>query len=271
MFTRPESNYVVPSEIIEGVTKDESQPINRITEIISDHSKVMDIGAGNGLLAKVFKYKKKDVIIDGIEPNKFAYDLLKPFYRKTYNGLAQDFWDEIKGGNYDYIVLADVIEHIPDPLIFLDELIKVIDNRTKIVISTPNVAFGALRISLLNGEFNYVDSGLLEKTHMRFFTYQTLNKMFTTLKLGIEKEYFLQRNLYSTEINITKFKYQPVELLIEDELAHVYQFLFILTKNNNVKTERKLFGQKLKTIEKKDIIKSKLNNIIKIFLKWKKH
>ena len=231
MFNRPNESYSFDPKLFSYIEEDEANPLNRISKIIPDKAKVLDIGAGNGLLAHVLKQSHSDLIIDGIEPNTYATDLAKQHYRNFYIGYGQDFFSLIQQENYDFIILADVIEHMVDPLSFLQVLSHHVNSSTKVVISTPNVAFGAARIALMNGEFRYVDSGLLERTHVRFFTYETL------LELGRKSGFcnltasFFFRKILGTEIHIAPSLKNFFYLLSisGDELAHAYQFLLILS------------------------------------------
>lgn len=248
MFNRADNTYDINPEIIENILKDEINPLNRISHLIPDGSKVLDIGAGNGLLALVLLKNHSKIIVDGIEPNPYASSLAKKNYRNFYCGFAQNFKEIILQEDYDFIVMADVLEHIDDPLSFLLDLCSDLSKKTKIILSVPNVAFGAVRISLLNGEFNYVDSGILEKTHLRFFTLKTIEMMISNLNMNIEKLYFLQRNIFNGELDLEKFGFNLCYLsnIFKDELASTYQFLLVLTKEQ-VTTDKRYFGDKNKS------------------------
>jgi 2-polyprenyl-3-methyl-5-hydroxy-6-metoxy-1,4-benzoquinol methylase len=243
MFTRPEENYEIEDAVIDGILADCAQPLSQIVKMLPEASTVLDIGAGGGTLGQVFKRAKKNVTIDGIEPNAFAANLAKPFYRKIHIGFAQDYFAEIKANRYDYIVLADVIEHIPNPMIFLEELLKNVPFSTKIVISVPNIAFGGVRLALLNGQFDYVDSGLLERTHLRFFTLNTAKKLFELLNLAPIHIFSLERSFYRTEFSRSSLKASPIQIfkLAINSDARAYQYLFLLSRKQNfdVKIEHK--------------------------------
>ncbi len=270
MFTRKNSTYNYKSDLLENILNDDASPLARITYIIPQGSKILDVGAGSGLLAKLFKYVGKDIIIDGVEPNKYAIAIAKDEYRKFYNGFVQDYIDDILKEKYDYIVFADVIEHIDNPIKVFKDFFKQLDLSTKIIISTPNVAFGSVRLSLMNGRFDYVDSGILESTHLRFYTLDTLKKLILSLNLNIEKLYFLIRNINNTEINIQDLNCNPmmVYLVSKDELSHVYQFLLVLSKKD-FPIEEKNFGNKSKFpvleyfLKPLAIKNSKMKNLVK--------
>jgi 2-polyprenyl-3-methyl-5-hydroxy-6-metoxy-1,4-benzoquinol methylase len=205
----------------------------------------LDVGAGNGLLARVLHATHRNIAIDGIEPNPQAAALATGYYRRFYEGFAEDPVEPLDE-RYDFIVLADVIEHIADPLAFLRQFVDEMPRETRIVIDTPNVAFGAVRLALLNGDFDYVDSGLLERTHLRFFTLATLEELVDSLGLNVEKLYLLQRNMLNSEIPVGSLatKTRLILRLLRDELASTYQFLLVLT-GEDVVTERRAFGVRL--------------------------
>ncbi len=78
------------------------------------------------------------------------------------------------GGPYDAIVCGDVLEHLREPLAALLALKAKLVPGGIIVVSVPNVAHLWMRLSLLAGHFDYSDRGLLDRTHLRFFTRRTL-------------------------------------------------------------------------------------------------
>lgn len=278
MFDRKNVTYDYRPDMILNILNDEANPLNQISRIIPDGAKVLDIGAGNGILACVLKETHKNLVIDGIEPDSYAVVLARRHYRNVYSGFAQDFLDQISAEDYDFIVLADVIEHIFDPYSFLKELILRISAKTKIIISVPNIAFGAVRASLLSGNFDYVDSGILEKTHVRFFTLKTMKSVIENIDMNIEKLYFLQRDIFQTEIpgDNSLSNYFFYRQILRDELSSVYQFLFVLTKKD-VCTKSKIFGTKTRLdlfpiliLYIKNIFFKKPKQIIKKFLFWRK-
>lgn len=230
MFDRKEHTYVVGDETIDKILRDPAHPLCQIAKLLPEGSVVLDIGAGNGMLGRVLQRAGKSVILDGIEPNEFAAGLAQPFYRTVYTGYAQDFSQEIQARAYDFVVLADVIEHIPDPGSFLGELVRNLNKATRVIISIPNVAFGGVRLALLNGAFDYVDSGLLESTHLRFFTLDSARRLFKYVHLHAKCIYFLQRSFYRMEFARKLLKASPGTILklASKPNARAYQYLFVL-------------------------------------------
>jgi 2-polyprenyl-3-methyl-5-hydroxy-6-metoxy-1,4-benzoquinol methylase len=249
VFTRSDSTYEVHPNAVRWVLADEASPLLRIAKLIPDGSSVLDIGAGNGLLARLLHETHHNIAVDGIEPNRHAATLAAPYYRRFHVGLVEDLVEPL-AERYDFIVLADVVEHVADPFAFLGRLTDGLPTETRIIIDTPNVAFGAVRLALLKGRFDYVDSGLLERTHLRFFTLATLEQLVAALGLNIEKLYLLQRSLLKTEIPAGDLLLDPTVVLrlLWDDLASTYQFLVVLTREAVV-TERKVFGERLRVLD----------------------
>jgi 2-polyprenyl-3-methyl-5-hydroxy-6-metoxy-1,4-benzoquinol methylase len=262
MFKRPEGTYDLGENTIKNILADEANPLNRISEIVPNDSKILDIGAGSGLLALVLEKLKKNIIIDGIEPNQHAANSAISHYRHFHIGYAQEFFSQIQFENYDYIVLADVLEHMNDPLHFLRELSDHSSETTRIVISLPNVAFGSTRIAFLNGDFDYVDSGILERSHLRFFTLKTVTSFISASGLNIERLQYLKRDLFSTEIQLAKYplNYFCYRKIIKDNLSFVYQFLIVL-KKNSCTTIHEEYGGKMR-FQLAKYIKNKITYII---------
>jgi 2-polyprenyl-3-methyl-5-hydroxy-6-metoxy-1,4-benzoquinol methylase len=263
MFARHSVTYGHESAVVGYILKDNANPLKRICELIPENSKVLDIGAGNGLLAVVMRAINKDVIMDGVEPDPHAANIAKPQYRYFWTGYVQDFRDTIQQEHYDYVVMADVLEHFQDPQSFLQELVSWIPSRTRIVLSIPNIAFGAIRLDLLKGNFRYVDSGILERTHLRFFTLETLMQLVLACGLSVERLCFLQRNFLTTDIrhNILSVGWKTLYKLMKDETASVYQFVVVLSQSA-VRVERNYYGTRTR-ICASDVIKSILRRWFK--------
>lgn len=149
---------------------------------------VLEIGSSSGYMTKEFK--KRGSIIDVVEVDNKDIMEAKKFARNVFLGSIEDnkLRQKIKG-KYDFIICADVLEHLFDPeaaLLFLKSKIK---KEGVILISIPNIAYWAMRIQLLKGRFDYTESGLLDKTHLRFYTYNSFLELLKKLEFKIEKIY----------------------------------------------------------------------------------
>jgi len=90
-------------------------------------------------------------------------------------------------GTYDFILCADVLEHLPDPLSTLKRLKQAAKPDATFIISLPNVAHLAVRTMLLFGRFPKMERGILDKTHLQFFTKDTAKDLLTHAGLRVER------------------------------------------------------------------------------------
>jgi glycosyltransferase involved in cell wall biosynthesis len=135
-------------------------------------SKVLDIGAGPGGLARELRNKGCDVtVVDQHAPAVPVIDV---------KVITQDLEDPLKfdARQYEYLLMLDVIEHLRNPERFLEELRKQFEHDPKkVILTTPNVAFVVQRLMLLAGQFNYGKAGILDSTHTRLFTFRSLRHL----------------------------------------------------------------------------------------------
>src|SRR5438093_10591162 len=124
MFTRPKQTYVVSDPMIDAILRDPANPLHQIAKLLPEGAKVLDVGAGSGILARVLQRDGKSVTIDAIEPDAFAVELARPFYRAIFQGYLSNHSQALKPIRYDYVILADVMEHNPDPAAFLADLVE---------------------------------------------------------------------------------------------------------------------------------------------------
>jgi 2-polyprenyl-3-methyl-5-hydroxy-6-metoxy-1,4-benzoquinol methylase len=137
-------------------------------------SRVLDIGTASGTLARMCQAHPLQLF--GVEPNPDWARNAAPLYEKIFVGSIQDAEDEFLAG-YDVIVLGDVLEHLPMPDLVLQKLVRLQTSGTVLIISVPNIANLWVRLNLLLGRFDYTDRGILDRTHLRFFTRKTLLAM----------------------------------------------------------------------------------------------
>lgn len=109
----------------------------------------------------------------GIESNAEWAAIASPFYEKLWICSFDDAPDEALRG-YDAVVLGDVLEHMPAPKITLNKLVGLQAPGSLFIISVPNVANLWVRLHLFMGHFDYAERGILDHTHLRFFTRKTL-------------------------------------------------------------------------------------------------
>lgn len=182
IFYRREFDVTPPSEeypLKLGYMSSHTMAIERVKR----QSTVLDIGGGQGRIAK--ELKKKSCYLAGIDrcnlENHGAYDF---FHREDLDFIAFNF----DLSEFDTILMLDIIEHLAHPEEFLDKLREKMHlNEPRIIVTTPNIAFIIIRFQLLLGQFNYGKQGILDKTHKRLFNFRTLKSLFRQCGYTIEK------------------------------------------------------------------------------------
>lgn len=134
---------------------------------------VLDVGTGPGAMAaELLARGCRVAVVDQFPPPDIAPDPAVKVYVQDLDD-APDY--DIRP--YEYILLLDVIEHLRRPERFLERLRRQFDYRQRtLVLTTPNVAFAAVRLMLLFGQFNYGKSGILDQTHTRLFTFRSIEQ-----------------------------------------------------------------------------------------------
>jgi 2-polyprenyl-3-methyl-5-hydroxy-6-metoxy-1,4-benzoquinol methylase len=146
-----------------------------ISQMIAPGSTVLDLGAATGKLGLHLR-DRKGCTVDGVEFDSGAAALARPHYRKLLelDLRVANLGEHFPAGAYSAIVCADVLEHLADPGRVLDQLHSLLAQGGHVLISIPNVGYAGVIAGLLTGEFRYRPTGLLDSTHLRFFTRASL-------------------------------------------------------------------------------------------------
>lgn len=159
---------------------------------INSHTTCLDVGCWTGNLGSNL-IKKKHCIVDGLDyRDDVLMEAKKKRYRKTFCVNLNDpnaNLAALAGNKYDTIIFSDVLEHTSDPERILNYFEEFLKEDGMIIISIPNALFFSRRLSFLIGDFNYTDGGIMDRTHLRFFTGKSIKKMCQAAGYEIEKFY----------------------------------------------------------------------------------
>ncbi len=152
-----------------------------IDKLLPTFSKnVLDIGCRDGRTLKWLKLKQKCEKIYGIEISKYHSEKAKEFLDDIENINVEENWNYFPGKKFELILVLDTLEHLIDPWDFLKNIKSKLADDGFIIISVPNIRhYSILKNLFLFGNWEYDDSGILDNTHLRFFTKKSLNKLFT--------------------------------------------------------------------------------------------
>jgi 2-polyprenyl-3-methyl-5-hydroxy-6-metoxy-1,4-benzoquinol methylase len=225
-----------------------------IVDLVGSHKRVLDVGCANGYLAKVLVDRGCEV--SGVEFDQAAAEEARPLLKDLVVGdLEQlDLVAELGPDRFDVIVFGDVLEHLRDPLPVLRQARPLLAPGGYVVISIPNVAHGAVRLTLLQGKFDYRPLGLLDNTHIRFFTRQNLKALLRDAGLAATDFLRTTAGLFETELGLTPDQVPAglVEQVLEDPDATTYQFVVRAVPDDGswaVDHMREGFEQRIEALE----------------------
>jgi GT2 family glycosyltransferase/2-polyprenyl-3-methyl-5-hydroxy-6-metoxy-1,4-benzoquinol methylase/glycosyltransferase involved in cell wall biosynthesis len=146
-----------------------------LASMVPAGSRVLDVGTGSGALGKYLS-THKGCIVDGVTHNPEEVAIASPHYRRLeLADLELRPLEELfSGETYDVVICADVLEHLRRPEQVLAGARQLLAPGGRILLSVPNVAHFGLIAELLDGDFRYREEGLLDGTHLRFFTRRSL-------------------------------------------------------------------------------------------------
>jgi SAM-dependent methyltransferase len=136
--------------------------------------RILDVGCASGYLGKILRERGHH--LTGIESDPAAAEDASGYYDAFHQSDIETFSFPYRR-EFDYILFADVLEHLRDPAAVLRRAIPALTDSGKVIVSVPNIANWVIRLNLLFGKFNPADRGILDKTHLHFFTLRTLTKM----------------------------------------------------------------------------------------------
>lgn len=148
----------------------------KIIDLVGSNKTVLDVGCGSGYLG--LEFKKNNCTVVGIEADaKRSKEAAKAIDKVISADIEQSLKIDLDEKYFDVIVLADVLEHLVRPDLALINLRRYLKDDGRIVVSVPNVARIDSRLNLLSGKFEYGDTGIFDKTHLRFFTQKSITAL----------------------------------------------------------------------------------------------
>jgi 2-polyprenyl-3-methyl-5-hydroxy-6-metoxy-1,4-benzoquinol methylase len=189
--------------------------------------RVLDVGASTGFLAEVLT--GRGCSVTGIEIDPDAARQAEEFCERVIVGNVEelDLDAEIGAETFDVLVFGDVLEHLKDPQRALERFKPFLDPGGHVVASIPNIAHGSVRLALLQGKFRYRPLGLLDNTHLRFFTRESVEEMFGAAGFLISEVKRTRLDVFDTEIDVdaAEVPEEIVRLVRSDPEAFTYQFV----------------------------------------------
>jgi len=147
-----------------------------ILGLVARGARVLDVGCGTGFMATLLRERRQAEVV-GIEPQEERVCQARERGVQVHH---LSFTEALKSqfGLFDVVLFADVLEHLPDPGAALSYAKQYLRMEGCVIASVPNVAHWTVRRALLRGRFDYEPTGIMDATHLRWFTAKTLKQLF---------------------------------------------------------------------------------------------
>lgn len=211
---------------------------------------VLEIGcACGGTLLKI-KDLYKNSNLYGIELNEHSAKIASLIADVSASNIEEEEL-EYPESFFDVIIFADVLEHLIDPWKVLRNIKKYLKPTGKLLISLPNIMHISAVNSLLHGFWSYQDAGLLDRTHMRFFTLYEINKML--LEAG-----YIKLDVRPNRVSINDEEEQLIQHLSQimpEQVVQQYMvYQYIMSVTNNEELQDLLSSIQENSLDKETII-----------------
>ena len=148
--------------------------ILKCLETVNRPLRILDVGTADGYLGAILRQKGHSIV--GVEKNSILAAKAAPYYETLYVADAETFEFRFET-KFDFVLFADVLEHLAEPSAVLKRSIGCLNEDGEVIVSVPNIANLAIRASLLFGRFDYRDQGILDRTHLHFYTLSSIRQL----------------------------------------------------------------------------------------------
>ena len=161
-----------------------------VLDLVERGARLLDVGAAGGYLSELAQ-RRRGARVTAVEPSAVACAECRRRGVPVIEGDVRALLDDgtlAAEGPFDQILLADVLEHLADPDDALRRLIGLLGPFGSLVVSLPNIAYAKARLQLLRGRWEYQETGIFDRTHLRFFTRASARRMLESAGLRVERE-----------------------------------------------------------------------------------
>jgi 2-polyprenyl-3-methyl-5-hydroxy-6-metoxy-1,4-benzoquinol methylase/cell division protein FtsB len=202
--------------------------------MVGYNKSVLEVGCATGYLTRAMVDRGCKVV--GVELDPAAAAVAEDWAERVVVGDIDrgDVWDQMDDESFDVVLCGDVLEHLRDPLGALRSAVRKLKPEGIVVTSLPNVAHGDVRLLLLHGRFRYRDLGLLDRTHIRFFTLETIRELLRDAGLLVVETKRVIVPLFGSELDVKRddVLQSTVDEILTDPEAESYQFVMKSVRDN---------------------------------------
>ncbi|MGB3757657.1 MAG: methyltransferase domain-containing protein [Rivularia sp. (in: cyanobacteria)] len=161
---------------------DDNSSLKKMLSLIGKNQRVIDFGCATGYFARLLTDRGCEVT--GVEVNSKAAKVAENHCDEVivadldFVSLNDILSEKVSKEKFDVAIFGDILEHLRNPWKVLQETRNILKPQGYVIASIPNIAHGAIRLALLQGNFEYKQLGILDNTHLRFFTRETVEQLF---------------------------------------------------------------------------------------------
>jgi O-antigen biosynthesis protein len=232
-----ERRKIVPSIYEVPIDPDVENDAHAYALALIGHNKdVLEVGCSTGFFTKALVERGCNVV--GMELDPEAAEMAERWAERVVVGNIDegDVWNYVKDESFDVVVLGDVLEHLHDPLASLRQAVRKLKPTGFVVTSLPNVAHGDVRIELMRGRFRYREMGLLDRTHVRFFTLETIRELMSQAGLVVVDTKRVVVPLFQSELGVKRgdVSHKTLDELHADPEVESYQYVMRSVRDNGI-------------------------------------
>jgi 2-polyprenyl-3-methyl-5-hydroxy-6-metoxy-1,4-benzoquinol methylase len=226
------SKSLAMSKYSENMPPDLKDAVGWMFDHIEDNKVFLDFGCSTGYFGNLIKKAKNNKVF-GVEISEDVKEARKVLDGVYVFDLDGEWPKEIYEQKYDYLFFGDIIEHLKDPQKALEKARALLKEDGLVFISTPNVAHISVRLELMGGNFEYEPMGILDSTHLKYFTKKSLTKLVQEAGYNLKSIDFSANDYPNNVIEgiLAKEGLQPTEKfwkMINKPEARAFQYKLIL-------------------------------------------
>ena len=200
--------------------------------MIGPNKKVLEIGPATGYVTKALRELGCEITSIEIDPK--AARVARRYSNRTIQGDIEtlDLRKTLNDEKYDVILFGDILEHLKEPSAVLRRVRPYLKQIGRVVATVPNIAHGSVRLLMLDGNFEPKLTGLLDSTHLHFYTRKTLVELFSISGYSVESVKEIRLPIHAAEnlkLDIDKYPPDLIRAIESDPEATVYQFAVAAT------------------------------------------
>lgn len=203
-----------------------------VIRFVKPNSRVLEIGAGSGAISRHLVGTKKCELV-ALEHNPASVEKLKAFCSSVHMlDLNDETWPQqlvsalpAGSGLFDYVIAADVLEHLYDPWSVLRLMKTLLKPDGRVILSLPHASHSAVLTAFYNGDVQMNEWGLLDKTHIRFFGLHNIDGLYDSAGMSVVNVHYVLKHPEETEFaeHWRKLPEDVRSVLIRRPISDIYQ------------------------------------------------